>query len=110
MSEIGRALNDPAPGGADQDREPRLLAWQLGRPGLEERVTDNLVEEGAPHIKRDTLLLIDPSDISPARGGIREKDGIPAAPCPGGSEAHFASSRFPILRPCRWHKSLSGGL
>jgi len=27
-------------------------------------VTDNLVEEGAPDIKRDTLLLIDPSDIS----------------------------------------------
>ncbi len=31
---------------------------------MEEKIMENLVEEGAPHIKRETLLLIDPSDLS----------------------------------------------
>ncbi len=60
VSEIGRALNERIRLIKTENR----LCRQLGRPGLEERVTDNLVEEGAPDIKRDTLLLIDPSDIS----------------------------------------------
>lgn len=54
------------------------LCRQLGREGLEEMLRDRMIEEGAAHIGRDTLLIIDSSDISPAMGGIREKDGIPS--------------------------------
>jgi len=60
VSEIGRALNEQIRLIKTENR----LCRQLGRCGLEERVTENLIEEGAAHIRRDTLLLIDPSDIS----------------------------------------------
>jgi hypothetical protein len=36
----------------------------LRRRGLDERVTENLIEQAASHIKKDTLLIIDPSDLT----------------------------------------------
>ena len=41
----------------------RLSEW-LDEEGLGERVTANLLRLGAPRIKRDTLLIVDPSDIT----------------------------------------------
>jgi hypothetical protein len=40
------------------------LCRQLGRQGLEQMLRDRLIEEGAAHIGRDSLLIIDSSDIS----------------------------------------------
>ena len=60
VSEIGRALNERTRLIKTENR----LCRQLGRRGLEETVTENLIEEGAAHVTRDTLLLIDPSDLS----------------------------------------------
>jgi len=36
----------------------------LGREGLEEKLTQNLIEEGFGHVGRDTLLIADISDVS----------------------------------------------
>jgi hypothetical protein len=36
----------------------------MGRAGLWRKVTDNLTREGAQHVGRDTLLIVDISDIS----------------------------------------------
>ena len=60
VSQIARALNEPI----RPIKTVNRLCRQLGRLGLERTLMENLIEEGAPHIKRDTLLVIDPSDIS----------------------------------------------
>ncbi|UCD58272.1 MAG: transposase [Candidatus Hydrogenedentota bacterium] len=60
VTEIARALNERI----RLIKTVNRLCRQLGRHELEEGVTANLIEEGATHIKRDTLLLIDPSDLS----------------------------------------------
>jgi hypothetical protein len=40
------------------------MAGQLGREGLEEKLTENVIEDGSRHVKRDTLLIADISDVS----------------------------------------------
>jgi len=40
------------------------LCRQLGRKGLEEKLRENLIEEGSGHVDRDTLLIADISDVS----------------------------------------------
>jgi hypothetical protein len=40
------------------------LCRQLGRKGLEEKLTDNLIEEGSGHVARDILVIADISDVS----------------------------------------------
>jgi len=60
VSEIGRALNEQI----RLIKTVNRLCRQLGRCGLEKRVTENLIEQAAPHIEKDTLLIIDPSDLS----------------------------------------------
>lgn len=60
VAEIARALNEPIP----EIKTVNRLCRQLGREGLEKRLTRNLVKEGAFHIRGDTLLLIDTSDVT----------------------------------------------
>jgi len=60
VSEIGRALNQRI----RLIKTVNRLCRQLGRCGLEERVTENLMEQAAPRIEKDTLLIVDPSDLS----------------------------------------------
>ncbi len=40
------------------------LCRQLGRTGLEEKLAENLIEDGSRHVKRDTLLIADISDVT----------------------------------------------
>jgi hypothetical protein len=60
VAEIARALNEPIP----EIKTVNRLCRQLGREGLEKRLTRNLVKEGAFHIGGDTLLLVDTSDVT----------------------------------------------
>jgi hypothetical protein len=40
------------------------LCRQLGREGLEEKLAENLIEDGCGHVERDTLLIADISDVT----------------------------------------------
>jgi hypothetical protein len=40
------------------------LCRQLGREGLEEKLAENLIEDGCGHVKKDTLLIADISDVT----------------------------------------------
>ena len=40
------------------------LSRQLNRKGLRERVRENLLERAAPRVEAETLLLVDPTDLS----------------------------------------------
>lgn len=60
LSQIARALNEPIPLIKTENR----LSRQAGRRGLAERVRDYVIDQGASRIGRDTLLIIDPSDIA----------------------------------------------
>ncbi|MCA1962288.1 MAG: hypothetical protein LDL33_16040 [Desulfomonile sp.] len=39
------------------------LSRNLGRGGLDEQISREILAEGAPRIERDTLLIVDPTDI-----------------------------------------------
>jgi len=60
LSEIGRSLNEPIPLIKTEDR----LSRQASRPGLAEAVRDFVIEQGACRIGEQTLLIVDPSDLS----------------------------------------------
>lgn len=60
LSEIGRALQEDI---ALIKTEQRL-SNNLMRPELEEIVQHNVLEMASRHITKDTLLIIDPSDVS----------------------------------------------
>lgn len=60
LTEIGRSLEEPVPLRKTQWR----LSRNLQRPELEETVQGNLLGMAANHIGQDTLLIIDPSDLS----------------------------------------------
>jgi hypothetical protein len=60
VAEIARSLNE----GIRLIKTLNRLCRQLGREGLEERVTNKLIEEGARHVEKETLLIADVSDVS----------------------------------------------
>jgi hypothetical protein len=60
LTEVARALEEPIRLKKSHDR----LSRQLQREGLSEALSDNLLARAAKHIKEDTLLIIDPTDIS----------------------------------------------
>ncbi len=60
LSQIARSLNETIPLIKTENR----LSRQAGRRGLAERVRDYVIDHGASRIGRDTLLIIDPSDIA----------------------------------------------
>ncbi|MEA3365304.1 MAG: hypothetical protein U9Q79_06650, partial [Candidatus Hydrogenedentes bacterium] len=60
LTEIGRALEEGISLHKTEDR----LSRNLQRPELEGTVQDNVLRLGAGHIGRDTLLVLDPSDVS----------------------------------------------
>ena len=60
LTEIGRTLEEPI-----SLRKTHIrLSRNLQRPGLGGVVQDNVLTLAAPQIDRDTLLIIDPSDIA----------------------------------------------
>jgi hypothetical protein len=60
LTEVARALEEPIRLKKSHDR----LSRQLSREGLGKVLGDNLLARAAKHIKEDTLLIIDPTDIS----------------------------------------------
>ena len=60
LTEIGRTLEEPIPLRKTQWR----LSRNLQRPELEDTVQNNLLAMAAGRIGDDTLLIIDPSDVS----------------------------------------------
>ncbi len=59
LTKIGRTLEEPISIKKVEER----LSRQLLRRGLGQKVQDNLLEMASPHIGKDTLLILDPSDI-----------------------------------------------
>lgn len=59
LSEIGRCLEEPVSLKKVEER----LSRQLMRRGLGEMVQRNVLREGAARIKKDTLIIVDPTDI-----------------------------------------------
>jgi hypothetical protein len=60
LTEVARALEEPIRLKKSHDR----LSRQLSREGLGKVLGNNLLARAARHIKEDTLLIIDPTDIS----------------------------------------------
>ena len=60
LSEVGRSLEESTPLRKTIDR----LSRNLDREGLWESVTDAVIAEGSTRVGKDTLLVIDPSDIT----------------------------------------------
>ncbi len=59
LSEIARSLNESISLKKTIDR----LSNQLKRVGLREHITASVMQDAAPRIGEDTLLIIDPTDI-----------------------------------------------
>lgn len=60
LTEVARALEEPVSLHKTHDR----LSRNLQREDLEEKVQHNLLRMASGHIGRDTLLILDPSDLS----------------------------------------------
>ena len=60
LTEVARALEEPIRLKKSHDR----LSRQLSREGLGKVLNSNLLARAARHIQEDTLLIIDPTDIS----------------------------------------------
>jgi hypothetical protein len=60
LSRIARSLNEPIALIKTENR----LSRQAAREGLDEAVRDFVIAQGAPRIGDDTLLVLDPSDIT----------------------------------------------
>ena len=60
LTEVARSLEEPTTIKKTEER----LSRQLAREGLGKVVQDNLLAKAAKQIKDDTLLIIDPSDIT----------------------------------------------
>ena len=59
LSQIGRELGESILLGKVENR----LSRNLAREGLADTLHDALLEHAARHIRKDTLLILDPSDI-----------------------------------------------
>ncbi len=60
LTEIGRSLKEPIPLTKTQNR----ICRQLGKDNIKEVVGDNILEEGSSRIRKDSLLILDISDIT----------------------------------------------
>jgi len=60
LTEVGRALGEPVSLKKTEER----LCRQLGRPQLEREIQRRLIEQAAPRIEDDTLLVLDLSDLT----------------------------------------------
>ncbi len=60
LTEVGRSLGESISLKKTEER----LSRQLGRPGLERRIQRRLIEQAAPRIEDDTLLVLDLSDVT----------------------------------------------
>ena len=60
LSEIGRALNEPI----SLKKTETRLSNELGRVSLEDHLVENLLSKASGRIRKDTLLVLDPSDIT----------------------------------------------
>jgi len=60
LTEVARTLEEPISIKKIEER----LSRNLQRPELEGVVQDNLLRMAQGHIGKDTLLIIDPSDLS----------------------------------------------
>jgi hypothetical protein len=60
LTEIGRTLEEKIPLRKTEDR----LSRNLQRDDLEKRVQHNLLGMASAHVGQDTLLVLDPSDLS----------------------------------------------
>jgi hypothetical protein len=60
LSEVGRSLMEKTSLKKRIDR----LSRNLGRSGLADDISEVVLAEGAAHIKQDTLLIVDPTDIT----------------------------------------------
>ena len=60
LTEVGRALGERISLKKTEER----LSRQLGRRGLERRIQRRLIEQAAPRIEDDTLLVLDLSDVT----------------------------------------------
>ena len=60
LTEIGRSLKEPIPLTKTQNR----ICRQLGKDNIKEVVGDNILEEGSNRIRKDSLLIMDISDIT----------------------------------------------
>jgi hypothetical protein len=60
LSEIGRALGEPT----ELKKVIERLGRHLKRPEVRERVQANLLEEGAARVGEETLVIVDPTDIT----------------------------------------------
>jgi len=60
LSQIGRSLREKTA----LKKVVERLSRRLGRPGLGERIARAVIAEGARRIHADTLLIVDPSDIT----------------------------------------------
>ena len=59
LSEIARLLNEAIPVKKTLGR----LSIRLARPGMAQELTDRVMGEGARRVGRDTLLILDPTEI-----------------------------------------------
>lgn len=60
LSEIARALDEPVA----MKKVIERLGRHLGRPQVRDQVQENLLELGAQRVRNETLLVVDPTDIS----------------------------------------------
>jgi len=60
LSEIARSLNETIPLKKTMER----LSTRLGRKKMGEEITNCVIEEGASRVGKDTLLILDPTDIT----------------------------------------------
>jgi hypothetical protein len=60
LTEVGRALSERISLKKTEDR----LSRQLGRRGLDREIQRRLIEQAAPRIEDDTLLVLDLSDVT----------------------------------------------
>ena len=60
LSEIARSLEEQT----SMKKIIERLSRQLNRPGLREQVTENMLDLAARRIGEETLLVVDPTDIS----------------------------------------------
>lgn len=59
LSSIGRALNE----GIELKKTEERLSRHLDTPGLGQKVNEIVAEHGARKVQKDTLIIVDPSDI-----------------------------------------------
>jgi hypothetical protein len=60
LTEVARSLEEPI----QMKKSHERLSRQLSRKGLAEKIESNLLARASKQIKDDTLLIIDPTDIS----------------------------------------------